>query len=310
VNIAAIISASDATGDLAVAPEQFLTTGSIGVDVRAEILGKSLLDRTVEKLDRFGVSHHTVVSSENIGQREEAVAAYLRNGIDALFLLQLNAYTDLDFAELLKRHLEGQSPVTQASADDGLLDISLVQASAFRTADGAYRRALSTLTFPHDLFHYRGYVNRLMGPQDLFLLVEDGLRGRCGLQPIGNETRSRVWQGTDSEIDDSAMIAGPAFVGAGAHVAAGCTIAPGSAIERDCEIDCGTSVQESWIQQNTYVGVALDVRRSIVSGETLFHIDRNVKLNIGDSHFIGATAKSASLLSGLGSLLWGDGRAL
>src|SRR5262249_42468136 len=145
--------------------------------------------------------------------------------------------------------------------------------------------------------------------QDFYKLVDDALRGQCGLRPIATETRHRVWQGVDSEIDDSAVIAGPAFIGEGSRIGACCTVGAGSSIERDCEVDCGTVVEESWITANTYLGVALAVRRSIVGQSTLFHLDRNVEVEIGDHHLIGAAANSAPLFAGLGSRFWGESQA-
>jgi hypothetical protein len=53
--------------------------------------------------------------------------------------------------------------------------------------------------------------------------------------------------------------------------------------------------------QDTYLGVALDVRHSVVGQDTLFNLDRNVEVKIGDRNLIGAVEKS-TWLAGLGSL--------
>jgi hypothetical protein len=291
--------------------------------IQVDILGQSLLDRAVAKLKQFGVSDYTLISESSpqflpsrvatidafVEAWERAVANYVEECVDLLLLVRVSAYSDLDYVQLLRFHLETESPMTQAYAADGALDIALLDASRLRGSNSAYRRALSALISRQGRFMYHGYVKRLVQRQDFYQLMQEGLRGQCGLRPVGTETREWVWQGADCEIDDSAAITGPAFIGEGSTIGACCTVGPGSSIERDCEVDCGTVVEKSWITPNTYLGVALDVRRLIVGQSTLFNLDRNVEVEIGDHRLIGAAAKSTPLFGGLGSLLWGESQA-
>ena len=291
--------------------------------IHFDVLGQSLLDRAIAKLEQFGVSRYTVISETSqqflpwrvatvdafVEAWERAVANYVAEGVDLLLFARVSAYSDLDYVQFLRFHVDTELPITQAYAADGALDIALVDASRLRGVNGAYRRALSGLISRQARFVYAGYVNRLARPQDFYKLVDDGLRGQCGLRPIGTETRKWVWQAADSEIDGSVAITGPAFIGAGSSIGACCTVGAGSSIERDCEVDCGTLVEESWITPNTYLGVALNVRRSIVGQSTLFHLDRNIEVEIGDHHLIAAAAKSAPLFAGLGSLLGKESQA-
>lgn len=327
MRIAAILSLSEdqrGAEDFAAAPRELSRlsgipgTASLG---HFDVLGQNLLDRALDKLKQFGVSRHTIISegasSELLPSRtaapsafvetwDRAIANYMAEGVNLLLLLRANIYSDLDYVQLLQFHLENQGPITQAYAADGALEVAFVDASCLRDGSDAYSRTLGELLPQQRRFLYRGYVNRLASPQDFYKLVEDGLHGQCSLRPIGTETQERVWQGVDSEIDRSAIVTGPAFVGAGSRISACCTVAGGSSIERNCEVDCGTVVEESWVMQETYLGVALDVRRSIVTNDTLFHLDRNVEVKIADHNLIGAAAKSAPLLAGLGSFLWGE----
>lgn len=283
---------------------------------RFDILGQTLLDRAIAKLQQFGVSDWAAIleepSEELLPSRttpsafveawENTVAKYLAEGLDQLLLVRVSGYNDLDYVEFVKFHLENKSAITQAYAADGALDVALVDTERLRAGDGAYRRALGELIPQQCRFLYRGYNNRLENPADFHQVVQDGLQGRCGLAPIGKQTRELVWQGPDSEIAESAVVTGPVFIGAGSRIAACCTIASGSSVERDCEVDCGTIVEDSWVTQGTYLGLALDVRRSIVAQDTLFRVDRNIELKIADRDLIGAATKSAPLLAGLASL--------
>jgi carbonic anhydrase/acetyltransferase-like protein (isoleucine patch superfamily) len=271
-----------------------------------DLLGQSLLERAITKLREFGVVKPCVIS-EGMGSNqvlpsrsantsgfiaawESAVASRMQHGVDLLLLIRMSTYTDLKYSELLQVHLDRQSALTQVYGADGPLDIALVDASFLRDAGSAYRKALSGLVAQEQRFLYGGYVNRLNTPQDFRTLVEDGLRGNCGLYPVGIEVQPQVWHGHGAEVDGSAVVGAPAFVGARSHVAASCTLTGVSAIERGCKIDYGTMIDQSCILQDSYIGMGLDVRRSIVIDKTVFHLERNVEVSIGDRRLIGVNS--------------------
>lgn len=283
-------------------------------NARLELLGKSLADRTAAKLRQAGVETMTLVpegptltqllparsfvSNDSVATWERAVSESVRQGIQTLLVLRMGGYNDLDFEELLRFHGEHGATLTQVYAPDGSLDIAVVDASSLRNVDGAYRKTLSGLIPQQERYFYEGYVNRLRKPQDFHQLTEDALSGRCDLRPAGTEAGEGIWFGAGAEVDDSCVIDGPVFVGAGTRVAACCTLSGGSVIERDCEIDCGTTVEQAWILQGTYVGLSLSVRRSIVSNQKMFHLDRKAEIAITDSRLIRATRSVAFVQSG------------
>ena len=278
-------------------------------NVSLDLLGKSLVDRTAAKLRQAGVKTTTVipegptlaqllaarslVPNDSVATCERAVSDSVGQGVQTLLLLRVGAYSDLDFEELLRFHGEHGAALTQVYAPDGSLDIAVVDAESLRNVGGAYRKTLSALIPQQERFFYEGYVNRLRKPQDFHRLTEDALSGKCDLRPTGTEVGDGIWFGAGAEVDDSCVIDGPAFVGAATHVAACCTISGGSAIERNCEIDFGTTVEQSWILQETYVGLSLSVRRSIVSNQKIFHLDRKAEIAITDSRLIRATVPIA-----------------
>jgi hypothetical protein len=325
VKIGVIVSVSGFAEDSSVAPSASTTIGAMA-SRRLDILGKSLLDRTLDKFQQLGAEHCSIVSHEDLDRRvlpsiptslvpswQQALAGYVQNGVELLLIVHLNSYIDLNYSEFLQFHREAGAPLTHAYGDDGALDVTLVEASHLRNLDlqafdlqnldGHHRASVPQ----QRQFRYRGYINRLATPRDWYSLVDDGLHGRCGLTPSGRRVGEHIWQADDCELDPTVRITGPAFIGAATRVAACCVIAPGTSIERDCEIDCGTTVQQSWIQQNTYVGVALDVRRSLVSNRLLFNLERNVRVDIGEARLLGAATRSTSFLEGMGSFVWNSG---
>lgn len=275
-------------------------------DPRLDVLGKSLLDRAVDRMVAAGTKAPVVISEGGtathvlpprsmksgnfIGAWENAVAEWVQQGVELLVLGRTSAYSDLDYEELVRFHKERKAPLTQVYAPDGPLDVAVVDAAYLRgsasNADSAYRKLLSGLIPEQERFFYRGYVNRLRKPTDFCKLIEDALHGRCELRAACTEVAPGVWYGTGAEVDDSCQVIGPAFIGAGTRIAACCTISGGSVIERNCEIDYGTTVEQAWVLPNTYVGVGLDVRRCIVGNNRMFHLDRKVEIGISDRHLI------------------------
>lgn len=286
-------------------------------DAKLEVLGKSLLDRNSTRLQEAGVESISVIpegsaltqllptrstaSNEFVSVWEKAIGEYVRQGVDTLLLLRTSAYTDLDYEELLRFHSERGAGLTQVYGEDASVDVAVVNANLLRESSTSYRTTLNNLIPDQEHFYYQGYVNHLRKSKDFSRLIEDGLSGKCGLRPVGTEVGDGIWFGAGVDVDDSCVISGPAFIGAGTHIAACASITGGTAIERNCEIDCGTTVDRSWILQETYVGLGLTVRGSIVSNQKMFNLDRKTELAINDSRLIRPT-KSFSL-AGAGSML-------
>ncbi len=287
-----------------------------------DIMGATLVQRTIERIraltevpamvlgEQHGISQmlpfRSVHSGNFLETWETAISKQAHSGVDLLLLARVGAYTDLDYSELVRFHVQTRSRLTQVYCSGGSLDVAVIDASLLRNTDQPKRRILSSLIPQQKRFNYSGYVNWLREARDIHDLVEDSFAGRCGLRPTGTELGREVWYGNDVEVDATATITGPAYIGSGTRLRAGCAISGPTSIEKNCEIDCGTEIAESVVLQETYVGVALDMRRAVVSGERLFHLDRNVEIRISDSRLIGRNAKPAPLFAGLTSLFRGE----
>jgi hypothetical protein len=268
---------------------------------KLQVVGNNLLELAMRKLRDAGINSPLMVSegfprssklSRQLSGRafawERAVSECLAKQMDALFLLGVREYTDLDYNELLRFHLERGSVFTQVYDETGPLDIAIINCAALRNGNGTYHAILDHLVPQQGRFYYEGYVNRLRKPLELMQLIEDALHGRCNLLPVGTEVAAGIWVGAGAEVDDSCTVSGPVFIGAETRIGAGCTIGGNSAIEQACKIDTGTTIENSWILQNTYIGVGLNVRRTIVSNRKIFHLDRRTEVAINDRRLIGA----------------------
>jgi hypothetical protein len=314
VQIGAIVTVSEPERnqtDSSQSPRELAPSRGLPRDpASTSILGHNLLDLMKRKFDRAGVGRPSIVrqgagptgfpfprasnSEDSVLPWEEAAADWIGQQAELLIFVRAGTYTDLDFSDLIRFHLERGALLTEAYGKDGPLGVAIASREAMR-GDGSYTQALSRFVGRGQRFSYSGYVNRLETPEDFMQLIADGLDRRLKLEPAGTEITQRIWFGDDADVDPTCVIRGPAFVGSGTRVNSCSTVKSGSAIESGCHIDSGTTVDGSWILPETYVGVGLHVRRSIVTNGKMFHLDRQTEVTIIDRRLIGA-ARSSPLL--------------
>jgi NDP-sugar pyrophosphorylase family protein len=208
-----------------------------------------------------------------------------------LLLIRLNAYTDLDFGELIQTHIDTQSSLTRVYGLTRALDIAVIDANSLQDSGDTYCKALREIIFRQRRFSYRGYVNALAGLRQLRQIVEHGLHGLSGLKPVGIQVRPGIWYGTGARVHGSATIQAPAFIGMGSHISASCTVDQASAIEHGCVVEYKSTIRQSCLLQNTHVGIGLHVQHAIVFDNRLAQLDRGVEINC-DQRLIGSTSRS------------------
>jgi hypothetical protein len=270
-----------------------------------EILGQSLVERTLERLKLAGVSNSSVICedlsrshlfpsrgaspSNFISAWESAISKHLNEGAELLLLLRMGSYVELDINHLLLTHTEMASTLTQVYDQKGALEIAAVNASALRGGTGSFRSRLSAAIPKHRRYVFSGYANRLKGPADFRRLTQDALLGRNAITPVGQQVSSGIWMAPDCRVDSTARITGPVYIGARSRIGAFCEITGATSIERDSEVDGGTHVQDSSILPETFLGMGLRVTNAIVSPGKLFHVERNIEVSIPDRRLVGKT---------------------
>jgi len=272
-----------------------------------EVLGRSVLERWVDQMLRAGVNAITLLGDSRCAPaaRSEidqvatnfpltwgddawlAAAQIVKRqkepGIDLTFLIRVAGYVELDPLDAVQFHREQQHAVTRAFDEGGPLDIWVIDTSRV-TESGEMEVMLGESEPAH--YSVRGYVNRLEEPCDLRRLVVDSLSCRCGLRPTGSEMRPGVWIDEGAQVHRTARIVGPAFVGRKSKIEEQCLITRFSNVESNCQIDYGTIVDDSSVLSNSYVGIGLDVSHSIVDGNHLLNLERDVTLEIADPGMI------------------------
>ena len=295
-----------------------------------DVLGQSIMDRVVARLRGFGAQRISIISEGKLAACtatsanaslyragstpgfwpawDSVVSEYLNQGMETLLLVRLGPYVEVDLLDLLRFHRETASPLTQVYHRQDALDLVVVDAARLRDGTGSFRSRLSGLIPQRQRYAFTGYANRLTEPADFRRLVQDAFSGRCGgIRPVGREVRPRIWYGENARVDRSATIVAPAFIGAETCVEASCTISGASSVERQCEVDCGTSVDDCCVFPGTYLGMGLNVTHALVKGSRLFHLNRNIEMEISDSRLIGATSPSRQLGRRARSVLGANG---
>jgi hypothetical protein len=260
-----------------------------------EVLGRSVVARLAGELRRAGIEEISMFGNDmcggepdgrNLASTEEVWSRAIRqwaasrqNGAEAILVMRLGAYIEVDFKDALLFHFEHGRAITRAFDHEAPLDFWVIDPARISEETDllAALNQIDPARYP-----VRGYVNRLEHPRDLRRLVVDALTSRCSLRPLGEEVRPGVWQDETAHVHRDARVVAPAFIGRGVAIGEQCLITRCSSVESNCQIDYGTVVEDSSILANTYVGIGLDLSHSIVDGSNLLNLERGVTLEIAD----------------------------
>ncbi len=263
-----------------------------------EVLGQSVLQRMVAELRKAKVDGISVCADAPLSSGVDDKAAnaaspvttaweiaserlrqFAKNGTESVVIVELSAYVELDLAELLRLHHESGKAVTRALHEDDPMSLWVVNPAMLPDIQ-EIRGVLDERSGAE--FYTSGYINRLETPADLRRLVNDGLGCRCQLRPQGFEVKPGIWMAPGAQVEKAARIVAPAFIGRGVNIGDECLITRGSSVESDSEVDYGTTIEDSSILSNTYVGIGLDLSHSIAQGSSLLNLQHDVLLQISD----------------------------
>jgi NDP-sugar pyrophosphorylase family protein len=273
-----------------------------------EILGRSVLERTIERLCRMGVQIISVVMDEASSNRSAfhrplnpatlhltaaepwAAAArmlghYAERGIETAFVAGLGGYVEFDAEEMLEFHRQQRQAITRAFSGQGALDLWVVDSKRSDNTAGNFDfwALPATRTAAYPLY---GYVNPLAHARDLRRLVVDALQRRCQLSPVGREIKPRVWVDDGAQLHRRARVIAPAYIGRASSVREDTLITRFSNLESFCQVDYGTVIEDSSVLSNSYVGIWLDVSHAVVCGSKLLNLSRNATLNLADASML------------------------
>ena len=292
-----------------------------------EILGCSMLDRTIERLlaaevelvsvlvaDEFDTAPQLPAKFKNVkvevvndlgAATTRLFREYVQSGLDHSFVISANLYAETDLLDLFYFHREGQQKVTRTHDSQGPLELWVVDCAKAQYADAcdllgpssngcSSNAGSSNGGSPNQAASYfvREYVSRLAHPRELRRIACDALRGRCAMRPSGQEIRPGIFIEDGAEVHRRARVVAPAYIGRGTKVKEDTLITRCSTVERGCYVDAGTVIEDSSVLPNTHIGIWLDVCHGIASGNKLFSLERDVMVEISDSNVMRANGSA------------------
>ena len=239
------------------------------------ILGNDVLRTWTDRIRKLGVTKLWLTS---LAERDvySGLARLFQRGVERFLMVKLKSYAEMDLADVVRFHCQGQNSVTDVEDSKGQLGVSIL--------DRAASAAASEEQVPSDIlacperakYAFRGYAKRILSSKERQALIGDALTGACAMRPLGQEIRRQVWVGKGVSLADSAQVLGPTYIGDRTVVRAGAVVGPFASVERDCIVDCGTRVEESSVLPSTYIGPGLLIRRALVNGGHLEDLQRGV----------------------------------
>jgi hypothetical protein len=232
------------------------------------ILGNDVLRGWMERVRKLGVQSLWLASSSDEENTCSALGELARQGIRRFLMIKLKSYAEMDLADLLDFHRESRNTVTEVCDSRGHLGVRVLDHPA-SVNDGCHCEYCVPAENERPFYSFRGYAKRLISAQERQDLVGDALTGSCAMRPLGKEIGEQFWIGEGASLADSARVIGPSYIGARAVVRAGATIGPFASVERDCVVDCGTTIERSTVLPNTYLAPGLLVRDVLIDGSYL-----------------------------------------
>ena len=256
------------------------------------VLGKTVLERWLDRVQHLGASMVSVARSDaQPASALETMCTWANQGIERILLILLGSYAEVDLLDVVHFHHWTQNRVTRVFDPEGPLGISLydrVEVLRHRHGDGG-SRSLSAARYD-----FRGYVTRLSSTQSYRQLVLDALKGNCGIRPEGQQNDAGIWVDPTAKVHSTVKFQAPCFVGPNVRLRAGVELKRYSSVEEGCEIDIGTTIDQSSILPYTYIAPGLNVRHAVVDGTRLEHLDRGLTVDLSRAGLASARTESFS----------------
>jgi carbonic anhydrase/acetyltransferase-like protein (isoleucine patch superfamily) len=231
------------------------------------ILGNDVRRMWTDRVHRLGVQSFWLDSVAHDKRKPFSELCRLaKEGVERILMIKLKFYAEMDLADILRFHCQSQNSMTEVHDSHGRLGVSVldrpvVLAAARKGESFPMRTVFEPVTYP-----FTGYAKRILSPKERQELVGDALAGACALRPVGTEIRERVWLGDGVSLAGSAKVLGSTYIGDRVIVLAGATVGPFASVERDCMVDCGTTLERSTVLPGTYLAAGLLIRKALVDG--------------------------------------------
>ncbi len=273
-----------------------------------DVAGKSPLQRTAERLQKFGIypvtavieGHSSPAALRNLNgvtavmaspdrfwrAAENAFNDLAQGGAELVLLIRLGAYDEIDFEDMVQFHLDHHCRVSQASCEGQAIETFCISASRRNDAASLFRSQLSRCRSECPLFEHFGYTNLLSEPGDMRQFAIDILTLRTETAPAGKQIRPGVWAAPRAQIEKGARVLAPGFIGSFARVRTGAVITRCSSVESHAHVDCGTVVENSTVLPYCSLGAGLELAHSMAGLGCIWNLRRGCSVQISDGKLL------------------------
>jgi hypothetical protein len=282
-----------------------------------DLVGKSLVEHTSDRLRRFGVEEIAVVCERQLPNPAHVISPnsarrlmvegenlwnacqsvfndFAQGGAEVVLVERLGPYLEVNFEHFVQFHLDCRAHVSLVSEGDRSLNLVAISASRRNDAAFLFRSHLKEFRVMPARYAFDGYSNPMRGSSDLRHLTCDVLMQRTQLTPAGHEMRPGIWMGRGARIERGARVVAPAYLGAGARIRSAALVTRASSVGQHAEIDCGTIVDASNVLPFTYVGAALELTNCVAGFNRLVSLDRKAEVDIADGKLLNVRSAKAS----------------
>jgi carbonic anhydrase/acetyltransferase-like protein (isoleucine patch superfamily) len=232
------------------------------------ILGNDVLRGWMERVRKLGVHNLWLASNPRKETTCSTLGALARQGVERFLVIKLKSYAEMDLADLLDFHRENRNTVTEVHDSRGDLGVRVLDHPA-QMGDGNSCECCMPDGSERPFYSFHGYAKRILSAKERQDLVGDALTGTCAMRPLGKEISEQVWIGEGTNLASSVRTIGPSYIGSRTIVHAGATIGPFASVERDCVVDCGTTVERSTVLPRTHLAPGLLIRNALIDGRYL-----------------------------------------
>jgi hypothetical protein len=210
------------------------------------LLGRSLLEYWIEALAARGVKHVTVLASDRPTRVRAHVGDGRRWGIQLDVLPTAHELTAEEARRKFLRGGEGEVIVLDHLPDQPGLPLFDSYAGWFAAV--------------------RAWLPHAVTP------------GRIGVRQV----MPGVWIGLRAEVDPTARLIAPCWIGDYARIGPRAVVGPGAVVDDRSVVEEGARVVESLVGPDTYVGRFVSVEQSLALGRLLIHAGLNSSVHVPD----------------------------
>lgn len=267
------------------------------------LLDRPFVQHVIEYLVRLGIKRVDVILGENPRPLEMLLGDGVRWGLELHYHLepvtgklrefqrelQLPEDEPLLFGSVLTLPAEELSPegealywTTAEAEDTGWARMSAGEVHQHIHPESGWLSSLPSRAL-------EGPCCRLNSAQELLSAQQLALTGQAGkLEHSGTTGQPGVWLGRNVVIHPTAVLTPPLFIGEDTRIGRGAVIGPSAVIGKHCRIEEKSTVSNSLVMDNSFVGEMLELEASLADRNRLLNTRLGQVVEVEDDFLLGS----------------------